>query len=133
MPPPATRPGVTTALAAFLTLSAVVGAIHYLELPSLLSQRKKSRKVSPRCYSTEERFSLAAFQTLTSQLTLPTTYPLAIDVQKNVPIYDALNFDLDDAAGVQALQDEWFHILYDGPGVYVLKNFFTDMRLLPLL
>jgi ectoine hydroxylase-related dioxygenase (phytanoyl-CoA dioxygenase family) len=130
MPPPATRPGVTTALAAFLTLSAVVGAIHYLELPSLLSQRKKSRKVSPRCYSTEERFSLAAFQTLTSQLTLPTTYPLAIDVQKNVPIYDALNFDLDDAAGVQALQDEWFHILYDGPGVYVLKNFFTDMRTL---
>lgn len=127
MPPPAVRPGVTTALAAFATLSAVVGAVHYLEIPSLLAQRKKARKVAKRCYDTEERYSLAAFQTLTSQLTLPATYPLAADVQKNVPIYDCSRIDLDDIKGVEALKDELFHILYDGPGVYVMKNFFTDM------
>lgn len=127
MPPPATRPGVTTALAAFATLATVVGTIHYLEIPSLLNQRKKARKVSKRCYDTEERYSLAAFQTLTSQLTLPGTYPLAVDVQKNVPIYDCSRIDLEDVKGVEALKDELFHILYDGPGVYVMKNFFTDM------
>jgi ectoine hydroxylase-related dioxygenase (phytanoyl-CoA dioxygenase family) len=130
MPPPSTRPGVPTALAAFATLATVVGAIHYLEFPSLLSQRKKSRQVSKRCYDTEERYSLAAFQTLTSQLTLPGTYPLAVDVQKNVPIYDCLRIDLEDVKGVEALKDELFHILYDGPGVYVMKNFFTDMSTL---
>jgi ectoine hydroxylase-related dioxygenase (phytanoyl-CoA dioxygenase family) len=130
MPPPATRPGVTTALAAFVSLATVVGAIHYLEIPSLLAQRKKARKVSKRCYDTEERYSLAAFQTLTTQLTLPETYPLAIDLQKNVPIYDCLRIDLEDAKKVEALKDELFHILYDGPGVYVMKNFFTDMATL---
>jgi hypothetical protein len=86
MPPPANRPGVPTALAAFATVATIVGAIHYLEIPSLLTQRKKARKVSKRNYDLEEHPSLAAFQTLTSQITLPTTYPLAADIQKNVPI-----------------------------------------------
>jgi ectoine hydroxylase-related dioxygenase (phytanoyl-CoA dioxygenase family) len=130
MPPPAMRSGVPTALAAFATLATVVGAIHYLEIPSLLAQRKKARKVSKRCYTTEESYSLAAFRTLTSQLTLPETYPLVVDVQKNVPIYDCLRIDLDDAKAVEALKDELFHVLYDGPGVYVMKNFFTDMATL---
>lgn len=130
MPPPAMRPGVPTALAAFATLATVVGAIHYLEIPSMLAQRKKARKVSKRCYDTEESYSLAAFKTLTSQLTLPTTYPLAVDVQKNVPIYDCLSIDLEDVNGVEALKDELFHVLYDGPGVYVMQNFFTDMATL---
>jgi ectoine hydroxylase-related dioxygenase (phytanoyl-CoA dioxygenase family) len=133
MPPPATRPGVTTALAAFASLAAIVTTIHYLELPSLLAQRKKTRKVGKRCYdATDEQYSLASFATLTSQLTLPSTYPLATDVQKNVPIYDALDFDLtdDNSNRVEALKDELFHILYDGPGVYVVKNFFTEMDVL---
>lgn len=130
MPSPSMRPGVPTALAAFATLATVVGAIHYLEIPSMLAQRKKARKVSKRCYDTEEHYSLAAFKTLTSQLTLPTTYPLAVDVQKNVPIYDCSNIDLSNVEGVEALKDELFHVLYDGPGVYVMKNFFTDMATL---
>jgi ectoine hydroxylase-related dioxygenase (phytanoyl-CoA dioxygenase family) len=131
MPPPAMRPGVTTAFAAFASLAAIVTTIHYLELPSLLAQRKKARKVEKRCYdATDERHSLTSFATLTSQLTLPSTYPLATDVQKNVPIYDASDFDLTDDRRVEALKDELFHILYDGPGVYVLENFFTDMGVL---
>lgn len=127
MPPSATRPGVTTAVAAFATLATVVGAIHYLEIPSLLSQRKRSRKVEKRCYDTEEEYSLAAFKTLTSQITLPSTYPLAIDVQKNIPIYDCSGFKGTDT---EALKDEFFHILYYGPGVFVLKHFFTNMATL---
>lgn len=130
MPPSATRPGVTTALAAFATLATVVGTIQYLEIPTLLSQRKKSRKVDKRNYNTGERYSLAAFKTLTSQETLSSTYPLAVDVQKNVPIYDCLSFDLRDEKLMQELKDELFHILYNGPGVYVLKNFFTDMGII---
>jgi ectoine hydroxylase-related dioxygenase (phytanoyl-CoA dioxygenase family) len=126
MPPPANRPGVPTALAAFATVATIVGAIHYLEIPSLLTQRKKARKVSKRNYDLEEHPSLAAFETLTSQITLPTTYPLAADIQKNVPIYDCSTFDLHDFKRAEALKDELFHILYDGPGVYVLRNFFTD-------
>jgi ectoine hydroxylase-related dioxygenase (phytanoyl-CoA dioxygenase family) len=131
MSPPATRPGVTTALAAFASLAAIVTTIHYLELPSLLAQRKKARKVEKRCYdATDETYSLASFATLTSQLTLPSTYPLAAEIQKNVPIYNALDFDLKDDKRVEALRDELFHVLYNGPGVYVLKNFFTDMDVL---
>lgn len=130
MPPTATRPGVTTALAAFATLATVVGTIQYLEIPSLLAQRKRSRKVDKRCYSTEEQYSLAAFKTLTSQEALASTYPLAVDVQKNIPIYDCLTFSKHDAKQTEALKNELFHILYDGPGVYVLKNFFTDMAVL---
>lgn len=129
MPPSsATRPGVTTALAAFATLSAVVGAIHYLEIPSLLSQRRKARQVTKRNYSPEtDKYSLAAFRTLTSQLTLPETYPLAQDVEKNIPIYDGRTFDLNDGKHIESLKDEFYHILYHGPGVFVIKNFFTDL------
>ncbi|KAM0719369.1 hypothetical protein Q7P37_005274 [Cladosporium fusiforme] len=132
MPPPATRPGVTTALASFATLATVVGAIHYLELPSLLSQRKRARKVSKRCYDTQAPSSLAAFETLTSQSTLPSTYPLAQEVCENVPVYDCLDagFVGDDEGKREALKDELFHVLYEGPGVYVLRNFFTDMQVL---
>lgn len=130
MPPPALRPGVTTALASFATLASIVGAIHYLEIPSLLSQRKKTRAVTRRCFSTEEEHSLAAFETLTSQLTLPSTYPLAQEIASNVPIYDCLSASFSDEGKREQLKDELFHILYDGPGVYVLRNFFTDMSVL---
>lgn len=130
MPPPATRPGVTTALAAFATLAGVVGAIHYLEIPSLLSLRKKARQVTKRNYSPDDVYSLAAFQTLTTQLTLPSTYPLAQDIQKNIPIYDSTSLNLDDAKRIDSLKDEFYHILYHGPGVFVLKNFFTDLGII---
>ena len=123
------KPGVTTAVAAFASLAAVVGTINYLDIGSLLQQRKKSRKVDPRLYSLEDanKPSLAAFRTLTSQITLNETYPLASKISKNVPMYNANTFKLDNADFVSRLQDELYHILLHGPGVYVIKHFQTNI------
>lgn len=55
------------------------------------------------------------------------TYPLASDIQENIPIYD-----LSEYAGrhterslVESLQNEWSHILSQGPGVVVLKKMYA--------
>lgn len=126
----ALRPGVSTALAAFACVAGLVGTVHYLEIPSLVRQRQKSRKVEPRCYSLENPPSLEAFKVLIDQITLPSTYPKAKEISKNVPIYDCTAFQLSDREAMAQLQDEWYHILISGPGVFVLKHFFPDEDIL---
>lgn len=51
-------------------------------------------------------------------------YPFAVDVQKNVLIYDcsALRPAIADPADRQALMAEWADAMLNGPGVVVLKN-----------
>lgn len=82
--------------------------------------------VEPRCYSVADKQSLDAFKTLTSQNTVPSTYPLAASIQKNIPIYDASSFNLSDETFVNRLQDELYHLLVKGTGVYVIQNFYQD-------
>lgn len=82
--------------------------------------------VEPRCCSVADKQSLDAFKTLTSQSTLSSTYPLAASVQENIPIYDASSFKLSDEFFVSRLQDELYHVLVKGPGVYVIYSFYQD-------
>lgn len=131
MAPPPIRSQAVTAVAAAASVAGFLGTLYYLDIPSMFQQRVKSRKVDKRCYSAEQdaqnKPSLAAFKILTQQVTLKETYPLAQTITKNIPIYDCTTFRLDDEAWVERLQDEFYHILLNGPGVYVLKNFFTDL------
>ncbi|KAL3486575.1 hypothetical protein BJX62DRAFT_246634 [Aspergillus germanicus] len=55
------------------------------------------------------------------------TYPLASDVQSSVPIYDLSKYAgrHTDASLVESLQDEWSHILSQGPGAIILKKMYA--------
>lgn len=72
--------------------------------------------------------SLADFDRLCSQKTVPETYPLAAEISKNVPIYDLQTYDdrVSDEAVIGKLQDEWYHILLHGPGVFVLRGMYGN-------
>ena len=121
------KTGVVAAAASIASIFGILGTMYYLDIPSLLQQRVKSRKLEPRCYSAKEAPSLAAFKTLTQQITLKETYLLARDIKKNIPIYDCTKFNLSDAKQLDSLEDELYHNLTSGPGVYVMKHFFTDI------
>ena len=54
--------------------------------------------------------------------------PLADDLQKNVPIYDAQKISdmIEDRASIAGYMKEWTSILLDGPGVVVFRRAFKD-------
>ncbi|KAK5694025.1 hypothetical protein LTR97_009643 [Elasticomyces elasticus] len=123
---PSMQAGRSTAITVAATaasIASIAGLLYHLEIPSLLQQRVKARRVGPRCYSSKTKPSLPELRILTQQQTLHETYPLASTIEKNIPIYDCAAFDLTDT---ERLQDELYHNLVSGPGVYVLKNFFAD-------
>ena len=130
---PSSGPSRNTAITAAATVASVagvVGSLYALNIPSLLSQRVKARKVEPRNFSASSKPSLAELKLLTEQITLPSTYPLATAIEKNIPIYDCRKFNLSNARKIDQLQDELYHNLVSGPGVYVLKHFFPDTAVL---
>ncbi|KAK1093696.1 hypothetical protein LTR48_001813 [Friedmanniomyces endolithicus] len=120
-----------TAAATAASIASVASLLYYFDIPSLLQQRVQSRKVGgSRCFSLDTKPSLPEFRILTQQVTLRETYPLASGVEKNVPIYDCASFDLTDASATDKLQDELYHNLTSGPGVYILRNFFADVSVI---
>ncbi|KAF2773547.1 hypothetical protein EJ03DRAFT_362762 [Teratosphaeria nubilosa] len=125
---------ISAAVAAAATaasLSALLGILYYLDIPSLLTQRLKSRQIESRLFSADEtaKPSLAAFKLLTQQPTLKQTYPLAHSIQNRIPIYDCTTLPLSDEPSTTRLQNEWHHILLHGPGVFLLKSFFPASSL----
>lgn len=77
-----------------------------------------------RVFRTAEDCDLAEFAALTARVTLRADWPLAVDVQKNVLIYDcgALRGRLEEPGFVRALKAEWAEAMAVGPGVVVLKG-----------
>lgn len=53
-----------------------------------------------------------------------TQYPQASRIEHNIPVYDAQQFNAGDTTTTNKLQDEWYDILSEGPGVFVLKNMY---------
>lgn len=88
--------------------------------------------VMNRLFSADEPPSLEELDRLCSQNTSSETYPLASSIQENIPIYDlsriAGNNDGVSATTVAQLQDEWYHVLYEGPGVLILKGMYGAER-----
>lgn len=130
--PPSTpsRNTAFTAAASVASVAGLIGSFYYLDIPSMLSRRVESRKVSKRNFNASTAPSLAEFKILCDQFTLKSTYPLAKSIEKNIPIYDCLAFDLSNTKKIDQLQDELYHNLTSGPGVYVLKNFFPNTSVL---
>ncbi|KAI5195076.1 PhyH-domain-containing protein [Aureobasidium subglaciale] len=56
-------------------------------------------------------------------------YPLASDMQNNIPIYDLTKHNSQKNAA-DKLQDEWYEILANGPGVFVVQNMYMDQCVL---
>jgi ectoine hydroxylase-related dioxygenase (phytanoyl-CoA dioxygenase family) len=86
-------------------------------------------RVSKRLNRFNQPPSLVSFQKLCSQSTCAELYPHASAVASNIPIYDMPSLPTD-AESIDRVQDEWHHILLSGPGVVVLRHFYTDMALL---
>ena len=65
------------------------------------------------------RISLDAFRATVEVVTDPTRYPGAVDVCRNVPIYDARHLSGD-------VEDEWVRVLLEGPGVLAVRGAYPD-------
>ncbi|KAJ6172050.1 hypothetical protein N7470_001117 [Penicillium chermesinum] len=72
---------------------------------------------------------LEDFKRICSRTVDTSTYPLSASVEKNIPIYDlaALQANLTGTT-ISQLQDEWYHILSNGPGVFVLRDMYDATR-----
>ncbi|OJK03640.1 hypothetical protein ASPACDRAFT_21734 [Aspergillus aculeatus ATCC 16872] len=68
--------------------------------------------------------SLPDFQRLCSQTTDGALYPHATTISKNIPIYSTRTLSLTDPANLTTVQNEWYHILSEGPGIFVLQHFY---------
>lgn len=80
--------------------------------------------ITTRLFPRDQPPSLEELKRLCSRTASAETYPLASSIQKNIPIYEIARFDASDDDTVARLQDEWYHILYAGPGVLVLKGLY---------
>ncbi|KIW53846.1 hypothetical protein PV05_06257 [Exophiala xenobiotica] len=102
--------------------------------PSLQNQDAQSNGINgtnhvpSRLYSLSNPPSLASFELLCAQSANPSLYPQATSIISNIPIYD-LSSPAHHPNTAQ-LRDEWHHILLSGPGVFVLRKFFSDTALL---
>ncbi|KAL5003311.1 hypothetical protein BDV10DRAFT_180445 [Aspergillus recurvatus] len=87
-----------------------------------------STRISSRFFDTASSIQLSDFQKTCSRTTEPTSYRLASTISQNIPIYSAHNFNPLDTNQTTALQDEWYHILSSGPGIFVLKGMYDPSR-----
>jgi ectoine hydroxylase-related dioxygenase (phytanoyl-CoA dioxygenase family) len=85
--------------------------------------------VGARLFSVNEPPSLEAFRKLTAE-SEPISYPLAESIQSRIPIYNLPSFSSLAPEHLSALQDEWYHILLHGPGVFATKGLYQDTALL---
>ncbi|KAF2827018.1 phytanoyl-CoA dioxygenase-like protein [Ophiobolus disseminans] len=85
--------------------------------------------IPSRTFSTINPPSLSDFKKLINE-TQPIHYPLANTIISNVPIYQLPSYSSLDPDQLSALQDEWYHILLSGPGVFATKGLYKDAALL---
>ena len=83
-------------------------------------------------WMTDASCSLEDFRGVVERRTDAASYPLAEEIQKNIPIYDAAKIRqaLDKDEPVQDYMAEWNGIFLDGPGVAVFRRSYDDMALI---
>lgn len=72
---------------------------------------------------------IGVFAQQTAQKALISDWPLATDIQKNIPIYDGdkvRSAAIADDNSMKELTAEWAELLRSGPGVFVIKRAVTD-------
>ncbi|CAD0106102.1 unnamed protein product [Aureobasidium uvarum] len=91
--------------------------------------QKLQTAVPSRLYAIEDLPQVSSLADICNRTVSKKNYPLASDVQKNIPIYNLAQYKSDRIAA-DRLQDEWYEILANGPGVFVVQNMYTDKSLL---
>ena len=82
--------------------------------------------VPHRLFDLDKEPSLLALKEICGSVNDQKFYPLCESICKNIPIYKAKGSYIDSSSIASALQDEWYHILLSGPGVFVLKGMYSD-------
>ncbi|KAG9777366.1 PhyH-domain-containing protein, partial [Aureobasidium melanogenum] len=85
--------------------------------------------IPSRLYTVDHLPKVSSLADICDQSVSKKDYSLAYDVQKNIPIYDLAKHDSDKTAA-NRLQDEWYEILANGPGVFVVQNMYQDQSVL---
>ena len=85
--------------------------------------------ISSRLYTLDHLPKVSSLADVCDETVGNHNYPLACDVQNNIPIYDLAKHDSGKTAA-NRLQDEWYDILANGPGVFVVRNLYQDQPLL---
>ncbi|KAF5243495.1 hypothetical protein FAUST_2851 [Fusarium austroamericanum] len=83
-----------------------------------------------RAFKSSSPPSVDAFKSLCSQTATKEDYPLATDIECNVPIYNLANYSTLTEGQKSAFQDEWYKVLLQGPGVFVTTNLYQDLDLI---
>ncbi|CBY01639.1 similar to phytanoyl-CoA dioxygenase [Plenodomus lingam JN3] len=89
----------------------------------------RNHEIPSRLFSASNPPSLDDFDRLISE-TKAIHYPLSTRITSSVPIYELPEFSSLTPGQRSALQDEWYHILLSGPGVFVTKYLFKDISLI---
>lgn len=99
-------------------------------MASLYTNGNSGHSIPSRAWSVDNAPSVKDFAALCEQNITKDDYPLSAAVEKNIPVYDLSRFAPDDASTVEQLKDEWNHVLLSGPGVFAVKNLYTDLSIL---
>lgn len=83
-----------------------------------------------RLYSSASVPSVDAFAAICKQTAAKEQYPLASSIESNIPIYNLPPYASLTQQQRDGLQDEWYAVLLNGPGVFVTKNLYSDHELL---
>jgi len=85
-----------------------------------------SAKSSQRLFLASEPPSVADLQPFLERSASREQYPLAKSIEKNIPIYDMTQHvdRSSDNDFVTKLQEEWYRVLIDGPGIIVLEGLY---------
>ncbi|KAL3470166.1 hypothetical protein BJX99DRAFT_267649 [Aspergillus californicus] len=84
--------------------------------------------ITSRLFHKEASVNLEDFEKICSRTTDPATYPNASAIHHNIPIYETTTHDPTNQPETTALQDEWYHILDSGPGIFILKNMYDPKK-----
>lgn len=90
---------------------------------------KAERAASSRLYRLDAPSSISTLKSLCSRATTQSSYPHCKSTPNNIPIYDLSSYSSSDETTVSAFQEEWHSILHTGPGVYILKHFYSPTSL----
>lgn len=86
-------------------------------------------EIKPRLYSINKPPPLEDFKKLTTKSS-SIEYPLAAVIERNVPTYRLPDYASLSPEQRSALQDEWYHILLSGPGVFVAESLYKDTSII---
>lgn len=89
----------------------------------------QAQKITTRLFSLHDAPSLPELASICSQKATRDQYPLASSIDKNVPVYTLASYNSLQPPQRAALQDEWYHILHSGPGVFVTKGLFQSSQI----